>query len=91
MRKIKHIIVHCSDTPVEAAEVDANDWVSQDDYNIFDLCSGSCVLIMFKFKHNGITKDNGKTIDISWLRTGDKIHATCGDFLAEDIIGWKVI
>tara|TARA_R110002020_G_scaffold475890_1_gene713718 strand:+ start:848 stop:1138 length:291 start_codon:yes stop_codon:yes gene_type:complete len=75
----------------EAAEVNYDEWVNQSEYSIFDLCSGSCVIIMFRDKSNGITKDNGTTIDISWMRTGDKIHATCGDYLASDIIGWKAI
>ena len=75
----------------EGAEVNPDEWVSQCQYSIFDLCTGSCVLIMFRDKSNGITKDNGHTIDISWMRSDGKVHATCGDYCADDIVGWKAI
>ncbi len=76
--------------PPEAGAI-SDDWVLQRDYSIFLLSAGSTVLILFRDRSNGITKDNGKTVDISWVRTGDTIHATTGDYVASDIVKWKAI
>ena len=52
---------------------------------------GSTVLIKFNNNINGITADNGESIDISWIRVKGKIYATSGTYTAEEIKEWAVI
>lgn len=60
--------------------------------SISNICDGSCVLVIFKSKRDGITRDDGMGVDISWLRNGDgDIISTEGVFEVSDIIGWKFI
>jgi len=68
-----------------------NAWIKEDNKSVFDFHSGSTVLIKFNNGSNGITTDNSESVDISWMRANDKIHATTGDYLSVDIKEWKVI
>lgn len=66
-------------------------WIKQKESSILNLCSGSTVLVKFLDSSNGITMDDGSSIDISWMRTGIDVHATTGDYTVNDIREYKVI
>jgi hypothetical protein len=68
-----------------------NEWIDQSDSSILDLSSTSTVLIMFVDESNGITIDDGRTVDISWIRLDDIICATTGKYNVDDIKAWKTI
>ena len=66
-------------------------WINQEDSNLMDHCVGSTVLIKFKSTRDGITADDDSTIDLSWLRDGEKVHATTGTYTTDEIREWAVI
>lgn len=67
------------------------DWIRQDDKSIMGHCTGSTVLIKFKNTSDGITADDNSTIDLSWMRSKEKIHATTGDYTECQIKEWAII
>ena len=67
------------------------EWFKQEEKNIMDHHPGSTVLIKFNDTLNGITADNDETVDISWIRIKEKIHATSGGYTADEIKEWAVI
>jgi len=68
-----------------------DDWNIQNEKNIFHEHIGLTVLIKFVSDNNGITMDDGYTVDISWLRSATQVYATTGNYVASDILSWKVI
>ena len=66
-------------------------WIKQRESSILDLSPGSTVLIRFFDGGDGITADDGSTVDISWKRTGEEIHATTGNYNVDDIYAWILI
>ena len=73
-------------------EAVGDDWTKQEEHDVFDLHCGSCVLIMLKSQHDGITIDSdGMTVDISWVRSKGQAQATTGRYCADEILAWKSI
>jgi len=71
----------------------SGNWIKQEDRDIMDTHVGSTVLLRFKDSANGVTIDDGTTVDISWLRDRGKgiIHTTCGSYSVADIEEYKAI
>ena len=68
-----------------------NDWVKQEDQSLLDISDCSCVLVKFKDKMNGLTIDDNSTVDVSWIRDGDRVLTNEGYFHIDDIAEWKAI
>ena len=66
-------------------------WIKQSDHSLFDISSGSTILIKFHGAHNGITADDGSTVDLSWARADGIIFATSGCYGELDIKEWMPI
>ena len=68
-----------------------SEWIKQSESSLLEECSGDTVLIKFKDDTNGITINDGRTVDISWTRCGGDIIATEGTYSVDDIDSWKLI
>ena len=67
-------------------------WIKQSEHSLLDQSWGSTVLIKFKRGYDGITIDDGNTVDLSWMRVGlGKIVATTGEYSIEDIVEWACL
>lgn len=72
-------------------ERDTVSWTIESERSIFEICSGSTVLILLKSEEDGVTIDNGQTVDISFMRSNTQIITTSDRYYSSDILAWASI
>lgn len=100
--KIKSILLEAADTieslsaklqaeNMERTTEDCSVWIPCSTGNMPDI--GSAVLIQFKSDINGITGDDDRTFDISYIRSSDNSEWFCstGEYPLKAIKAWKPI
>ena len=72
-------------------ELEKCGWIMEESKSILTAHGGSTVLILFKSEMDGITIDNGQTVDISFMRSDTQIITISERYEPDAILAWKKI
>ena len=72
-------------------ELEKFGWIMEEKKSILTAHGGSTVLILFKSEMDGITIDNGQTVDISFMRSDTQIITISERYEPDAILAWKKI